>query len=129
MTGPGRGAAVTGGATRPHGAAGGHAGTGAPAAGGHDHHHAAPAGHDGHGHHAGHGDHAARFRDRFWLSLALTVPLVASSPMVQSWLGLAPLHLPGAGWVAPLLGSAVFLYGGWPFLEGGLPRRAPASPA
>jgi Cu2+-exporting ATPase len=45
------------------------------------------AGHGGHGggheHHGGHGDHAAQFRDRFWLSLALTVPVILYSEMVQ----------------------------------------------
>jgi cation transport ATPase len=67
-----------------------------------------------------HEDHAAQFRDRFWLSLALTVPVVAYSEMVQEWLGFTPPQFPGSRWVAPVLGTAVFLYGGWPFLQGGL---------
>jgi P-type Cu2+ transporter len=67
-----------------------------------------------------HGDHAAQFRDRFWLSLALTVPVVAYSGMVQEWLGFTPPQFPGSRWVAPVLGTVVFLYGGWPFLQGGL---------
>ena len=65
-------------------------------------------------------DHAAQFRDRFWLSLALTVPVVAYSEMVQEWLGFTPPQFPGRGGVAPVLGTVVFLYGGWPFLQGGL---------
>ena len=65
----------------------------------------------GHGSHAGHGDHAAQFRDRFWVSLALTVPVVAYSEMVQEWLGFAPPQFPGSEWVAPVLGTVVFLYG------------------
>jgi P-type Cu2+ transporter len=83
--------------------------------------------HAGHGTHGsdhgasgGHGDHAARFRDRFWLSLLLTVPVVVYSEMVQEWLGFAPPQFPGSRWVAPVLGMVVFLYGGRPFLEGGL---------
>jgi len=45
--------------------------------------HGDPAGHDGHGAHGGHGDHAAQFRDRFWWSLLLTIPVIAYSEMVQ----------------------------------------------
>jgi Cu2+-exporting ATPase len=73
-----------------------------------------------HGAHGGHGDHAAQFRDRFWLSLLLTIPIVAYSEMVQEWLGFTPPQFPGSQWVAPVLGTVVFLYGGRPFLEGGL---------
>jgi P-type Cu2+ transporter len=77
--------------------------------------------HDDHGGgHGGHGDHAAQFRDRFWWSLLLTIPVVAYSEMVQEWLGFTPPAFPGSAWVAPVLGTAVFLYGGRPFLEGGL---------
>ena len=50
-----------------------------------------------HGGHAGHGDHAARFRDRFWLSLALALPVVVYSEMVQEWLGYTPPRFPGSG--------------------------------
>ena len=76
--------------------------------------------HAGHGQHGGHGDHAAQFRDRFWLSLVLSLPVVAYSEMVQAWLGFTPPQFPGSQWVAPVLGTVVFLYGGRPFLEGGL---------
>jgi len=82
--------------------------------------HGGPGGHGAHGGHGGHGDHAAQFRDRFWLSLLLTIPVVAYSEMVQEWLGFTPPHFPGSQWVAPVLGTIVFLYGGRPFLEGGL---------
>jgi Cu2+-exporting ATPase len=75
--------------------------------------------HADHGGHGGHGDHAAQFRDRFWLSLALTVPVVVYSEMVQDWLGFTPPRFPGSTWVAPVLGTVVFLYGGRVFLEGG----------
>src|SRR3954447_18370186 len=36
-------------------------------------------GHNGHAGHAGHGDHVEVFRRRFWWSLLLTVPIVATS--------------------------------------------------
>jgi P-type Cu2+ transporter len=82
--------------------------------------HGGPGGHGAHGGHGGHGDHAAQFRDRFWLSLVLTIPVVLYSEMVQEWLGFTPPAFPGSQWVAPVLGTIVFLYGGRPFLEGGL---------
>ncbi|HKQ00283.1 MAG TPA: copper-translocating P-type ATPase [Actinomycetes bacterium] len=82
--------------------------------------HGGPGGHGAHGGHGGHGDHAAQFRDRFWLSLVLTVPVVLYSEMVQEWLRFTPPQFPGSQWVAPVLGTVVFLYGGRPFLEGGL---------
>ena len=81
-----------------------------------------------HDQHGGHGDHAAQFRDRFWLSLALTVPVVAYSEMVQEWLGFTPPQFPGSAWVAPVLGTVVFLYGGWPFLQGGLAEARARQP-
>jgi Cu2+-exporting ATPase len=59
------------------------------------------------------------FRRRFWVSLVLTVPLVVTSHMVMDWFGYT-LDFPGIEWVGPLLGSVVFLWGGWPFLEGGV---------
>jgi P-type Cu2+ transporter len=81
-----------------------------------------------HAQHGGHGDHAAQFRDRFWLSLALTVPVVVYSEMVQEWLGFTPPQFPGSDWVAPVLGTVVFLYGGRPFLEGGLSEARARQP-
>ena len=81
---------------------------------GHAHSHGDHA--DGHG--AGHDNHVAQFRDRFWLSLALALPVVVYSPMVQDWFGYAAPSFPGDGLVAPALGTAVYLYGGWPFLSG-----------
>ncbi|WP_426504492.1 heavy metal translocating P-type ATPase [Dactylosporangium sp. McL0621] len=59
------------------------------------------------------------FRRKFWLSLALTMPVVATSEMVMDWFGYR-LDFPGVTWVGPVLGSVVFLYGGWPFLAGGV---------
>ena len=66
------------------------------------------AGHaDGHGDHAaGHGDHVAQFRDRFRLSLALALPVVVYSSMVQDWFGYSAPAFEGDGLVAPVLGTA-----------------------
>jgi P-type Cu2+ transporter len=52
-------------------------------------------GHEAHGH-GGHGDHAKQFRDRFWVSLALTLPVIAYSEMVQEWLRFTPPRFPGS---------------------------------
>ncbi|MFZ5558482.1 MAG: copper-translocating P-type ATPase [Pseudomonadota bacterium] len=86
----------------------------------------ATAGHSSssHGTHGGHGshDHAAMigdFRRRFWISLALTVPIVALSPMLQHWAGFGDsLRFAGDLYVLFALSSVVFFYGGWPFLTG-----------
>src|SRR5262245_6368451 len=73
-----------------------------------------------HHHHDKHEGHDPEpFRRKFWLSLALTLPIVATSDMVMEWFGYT-LDFPGISWVAPVLGSVVFLYGGWPFLVGGV---------
>jgi Cu2+-exporting ATPase len=70
----------------------------------------------GHGAHAGH--HTELFRRRFWWTLLLAIPIVVTSRMVMDWFGY-DLEFGGIGWVGPVLGSIVFVWGGWPFLEGG----------
>jgi P-type Cu2+ transporter len=80
-------------------------------------------GHEGHGAKGGHGKHAGHhvemFRRRFWWSLLLTIPLVVTSHMVMDWFGYE-LDFYGMDWVGPVLGTFVFLWGGWPFLAGGV---------
>ncbi|MEP0546357.1 MAG: copper-translocating P-type ATPase [Rhodothermales bacterium] len=71
----------------------------------------------GGGHHEHHAMMVADFRRRFFVSLALTVPIVALSPMIQGWLGFT-LTFPGAVWVLAALSAFVYVYGGWPFLTG-----------
>lgn len=80
-------------------------------------------GHAGHGEHHTHHDHhammVADFRKRFWISLVLTLPILLLSPMIQKFLGLgAGWQFPGFMLVAFLFSSAVFFYGGFPFLKG-----------
>jgi Cu2+-exporting ATPase len=60
------------------------------------------------------------FRDRFWLSLLLTVPTLVWSPMLQEWLGFEAPRFAGSELIAPVFGTVVFLYGGLVFLRGGL---------
>jgi Cu2+-exporting ATPase len=79
--------------------------------------HTAHNGHGGHDKHAGHDPEM--FRRKFWLSLALTLPIVVTSHMVMDWFGYS-MDFPGMAWVGPLLGTFVFFYGGWPFLVGGV---------
>lgn len=70
----------------------------------------------GHDKHAGHDPEM--FRRRFWLTLALTIPLVVTSQMVMDWFNYT-VDLPLMEWYGPVLGSIVFWWGGWPFLAGG----------
>ena len=71
----------------------------------------------GHGEHAGHS--TAMFRDRFWWSLILSIPVVIFSPMVAHLLGYHLPAFPGSTWIPPVLGTIIFVYGGTPFLKGG----------
>lgn len=77
---------------------------------------ATPSGHAGHDKHAGHS--VEMFRDKFWISLALTIPTIVWGHMLARLMGRHDLLLPGGQWIAPLFGTAVFVYGGWVFLQG-----------
>jgi P-type Cu2+ transporter len=79
-----------------------------------------------HGQHAGHS--TAMFKDRFWLTLVLSVPVVYFSPMFGHLLGYMPPEFPGSAWIPPLLGTVIFLYGGQPFLKGGVNELKSRSP-
>ena len=61
----------------------------------------------------------ADFRRRFWVSVVLTVPVLALAPLIQRWLGVAEaLAFPGDHGLQAALASTIFFYGGWPFLKG-----------
>ena len=81
-----------------------------PPAGNHD---AMPMAHNKH---AGHS--VAMFRDKFWISLVLTIPTLVWGHMLQTALGYAAPTFPGVRYVPALFGTAVFVYGGLPFLKG-----------
>jgi Cu2+-exporting ATPase len=80
-------------------------------AGGHGPSHGA-----GHDRHAGHS--VAMFRDKFWLSLALTIPVVLLSTDIQEWFGYTVPTFPGSEYLPAILGTVVFLYGGLVFIRG-----------
>lgn len=90
------------------------------------------AGHDGHGGHASHAahgaDHVARFRRLFWINLALAVPVVAFSGMFAMLMGYWLPDAAGVALISPVLGTVMYVWGGWPFLSGAveeLRRRSP----
>jgi Cu2+-exporting ATPase len=84
----------------------------------HDHHaHGADNAHMGH---AGHDHHAMMiddFKKRFYVVLALTIPILLLSEMIQHWLHIR-IQFPGSNYLLLALSTFVFLYGGWPFLKG-----------
>jgi P-type Cu2+ transporter len=105
----------------------------------HDHHHTMPhaadapgRGHDQHGTtgHAGHsepgahdrhaGHSVAMFRDKFWITLLLSIPTLLWSGMVQHMFGFSAPTFPGSEYVPALFGTAVYVYGGLVFVKGGL---------
>ncbi|MEV8025455.1 heavy metal translocating P-type ATPase [Microbacterium sp. NPDC080220] len=75
--------------------------------------------HGGHGGHAGHGaDHVARFRRLFWINLILAVPVVAFSSMFSMLIGYPLPDTAWVGWISPVLGTVMYVWGGSPFLTG-----------
>ena len=95
-----------------------HAANGATA---HDEH----TGHDqkqGHAAHVDHSGHEQMFRQRFWVCLVLSIPVLLYSPMLQSWFGFTMPAFPGSQWIGPLFAVIVFVYGGVPFLQMAVPE-------
>lgn len=75
--------------------------------------------HGKNGHHNHHEHMVSDFKKRFWVSLIITVPILALSPMIQEFLGLREiLGFTGDSYVLFALSSVVFFYGGYPFLKG-----------
>ena len=88
--------------------------------------HKAPDIHGSHDRHAGHS--VAMFRDKFWLSFALTIPVAFWSTDVQHWLGYRAPSFPGSNLIAPILGTVVFVYGGLVFIRGAWSELADRKP-
>jgi Cu2+-exporting ATPase len=60
------------------------------------------------------------FRDRFWITLSLSIPTLLWSGMVQQMAGFRAPDFPGSPYIPALFGTAVYLYGGSVFVKGGL---------
>ncbi len=82
--------------------------------------------HASHDRHAGHS--VAMFRDKFWLSFALTIPVVFWSKDVQHWFGYTAPSFPGSNLIAPTLGTIIFAYGGLVFIRGAWGELAERKP-
>ncbi|MDR6167912.1 Cu2+-exporting ATPase [Microbacterium paludicola] len=82
------------------------------------HDHGASPEHGGHGGHGGHGDHVGQFRRLFWIMLILAVPVVGFSMMFSMLLGYPLPDAAWVGWVSPVLGTVMYVWGGAPFLTG-----------
>lgn len=95
-----------------------------------DHKHKEHEGHgSGHGHHGhgGHEDMVEDFKKRFFISLILTLPVLAISPMIQHFLGV-DWRFDNDMYVLFALSTIVFFYGGWPFLTGGIAELKDKNP-
>jgi Cu2+-exporting ATPase len=62
------------------------------------------------------------FRNRFWVSLVLSIPVLLYSPMIQKWLGFTVPEFPGSEWISPVFATIVFVFGGLPFLRMAVPE-------
>jgi Cu2+-exporting ATPase len=81
----------------------------------HDH-----SGHEGHG--IDHSGHELMFRNRFWVSLILSIPVLLYSHMIQDWLNFSMPQFTGSQYIEPLFSLIVFVYGGLPFIDMALPE-------
>ena len=88
--------------------------------------------HGGHEDHGGHGRHeghsVAMFRDKFWLSLLLTIPVLIWSPDIEEWFGFTAPTFPGSEFIPAIVGTIVFLYGGLVFVRGAQRELADRQP-
>ncbi len=76
----------------------------------------------GHAHHVNHTGHEQMFRQRFWVSLVLSIPVLVYSATIQNWLGFSPPTFPGSQWITPVFAVIIFAYGGLPFLQMAVPE-------
>ena len=72
-----------------------------------------------HSHHDKHAGHRPEiFKRRFFICLVLSLPVLYYAPMLQMWFGYRAIAFPGSEWVAPILSTVIYFYGGWVFLRG-----------
>lgn len=75
--------------------------------------------------HAAHVDHTGHervFRNRFWICLALTLPVLLYSHMIQMWFGFSMPRFPGSDWIGAIFAIIIFVVGGVPFLQMAIPE-------
>ena len=79
--------------------------------------------HEHHDEHAGHDKHAGHdpemFRRLFWWNVVLAIPVLIFSKQIQEWFGYS-IDGAWAAWPAPVIGTVIFVWGGQPFLKGGV---------
>ncbi len=73
-------------------------------------------------HEADHSGHEQMFRNRFWVSLILTIPVLLYSTMIQDWFGFSMPTFTGSQFVGPFFAVIIFLYGGVPFIQMAIPE-------
>jgi Cu2+-exporting ATPase len=78
--------------------------------------------HGNHGDHVDHSGHERMFRRKFWISLALSVPVLVFSPSIQDFLNYSLPAFSGSQWITPAFSVIVFFYGGLPFLQMAVPE-------
>ena len=84
--------------------------------------------HEEHSHdkHAGH--NPDMFKKKFWLSFALTVPVLIYSQTIQKLLNFTAPIFPGSNWIPAVLGTIIFFYGGIVFLKSARSELASRQP-
>ncbi|HZW67628.1 MAG TPA: copper-translocating P-type ATPase [Pseudogracilibacillus sp.] len=89
----------------------------------HSHDHSS---HEGHDHHD-HGEMVEDFKKRFFISLIVTIPILALSPMIQEFMGV-DWRFANDQYILFVLSTFVFFYGGWPFIIGGIDELKDKNP-
>ncbi len=69
-----------------------------------------------------HQSHEIMFRNRFWASLILTIPVLLFSPTIQDWFGFTLPEFTGSDFIGPAFAIVIFVYGGLPFLQMAVPE-------
>ncbi|MFW2332517.1 copper-translocating P-type ATPase [Ilumatobacter sp.] len=67
------------------------------------------------------------FRTLFWRNLVLAIPVLVFSDQIQEWFSY-DWSFPGSQWIAPVLGTVIYVYGGRPFLTGGVAEARSRQP-
>ncbi|MGY5220196.1 copper/silver-translocating P-type ATPase CopB [Enterococcus hirae] len=75
-----------------------------------------------------HSMHMGNFKQKFWLSLILAIPIILFSPMMGMSFPFQ-VTFPGSNWVVLVLATILFVYGGQPFLSGAKMELKQKSPA